>query len=247
MLTVEDCGADLSNAKDYHIRHKVCQLHSKASEALVGNVTILVGFPKSSLCLLEFIDFNDIHSIPHYGFLNSGLRIIDGSVLKLDACKNYGKLSYLQRPCKPWWSPWDKNISGLLHESQNLLNNGSFTGNSEVVSALLSNSPQGASRSIQKNLPVTTPEVPRRGICVEDARDQNLQTRAFLNPSINYAPSYSEAKDSIAGRNRLNNFDLNDAYVDSDDHIEDLARPPVSLAQRTTIECPVWVQQDYHP
>lgn len=35
---VEDCRADLSNAKDYHRRHKVCDLHSKASKALVGNV-----------------------------------------------------------------------------------------------------------------------------------------------------------------------------------------------------------------
>ncbi|XP_043723285.1 squamosa promoter-binding-like protein 1 [Telopea speciosissima] len=35
---VENCGADLSNAKDYHRRHKVCEIHSKASGALVGNV-----------------------------------------------------------------------------------------------------------------------------------------------------------------------------------------------------------------
>jgi hypothetical protein len=35
---VEDCRADLSNAKDYHRRHKVCNAHSKASKALVGNV-----------------------------------------------------------------------------------------------------------------------------------------------------------------------------------------------------------------
>ncbi|CAL0304865.1 unnamed protein product [Lupinus luteus] len=35
---VEDCRADLSNAKDYHRRHKVCDVHSKASRALVGNV-----------------------------------------------------------------------------------------------------------------------------------------------------------------------------------------------------------------
>lgn len=34
---VEDCRADLSNAKDYHRRHKVCDMHSKASKALVGN------------------------------------------------------------------------------------------------------------------------------------------------------------------------------------------------------------------
>lgn len=35
---VEDCRADLSNAKDYHRRHKVCDVHSKASKALVGSV-----------------------------------------------------------------------------------------------------------------------------------------------------------------------------------------------------------------
>lgn len=35
---VEDCRADLSNAKDYHRRHRVCEMHSKASKALVGNV-----------------------------------------------------------------------------------------------------------------------------------------------------------------------------------------------------------------
>ncbi|KAL7144261.1 hypothetical protein ABFS83_07G000500 [Erythranthe nasuta] len=35
---VEDCRADLSNAKDYHRRHKVCDLHSKSTSALVGDV-----------------------------------------------------------------------------------------------------------------------------------------------------------------------------------------------------------------
>lgn len=35
---VEDCKADLSNVKDYHRRHKVCEVHSKASRALVGNI-----------------------------------------------------------------------------------------------------------------------------------------------------------------------------------------------------------------
>ncbi|CAL5338028.1 unnamed protein product [Camellia sinensis] len=35
---VDDCRSDLTNAKDYHRRHKVCDMHSKASKALVGNV-----------------------------------------------------------------------------------------------------------------------------------------------------------------------------------------------------------------
>ncbi|KAJ0987136.1 hypothetical protein J5N97_005492 [Dioscorea zingiberensis] len=36
MCQVDDCKADLSGAKDYHRRHKVCELHSKTSKALVG-------------------------------------------------------------------------------------------------------------------------------------------------------------------------------------------------------------------
>ncbi|KAI4372520.1 hypothetical protein MLD38_010740 [Melastoma candidum] len=35
---VQGCEADLNNARNYHRRHKVCEMHSKASEALVRNV-----------------------------------------------------------------------------------------------------------------------------------------------------------------------------------------------------------------
>ncbi|XP_062212906.1 squamosa promoter-binding-like protein 6 [Phragmites australis] len=34
---VEGCGADLTAAKDYHRRHKVCEMHAKATTAVVGN------------------------------------------------------------------------------------------------------------------------------------------------------------------------------------------------------------------
>ncbi|GJZ85827.1 squamosa promoter-binding-like protein 14 [Tanacetum coccineum] len=36
MCQVDNCKEDLSAAKDYHRRHKVCELHSKAGKALVG-------------------------------------------------------------------------------------------------------------------------------------------------------------------------------------------------------------------
>ncbi|KAK4767992.1 hypothetical protein SAY87_003133 [Trapa incisa] len=36
MCQVDDCIEDLSSAKDYHRRHKVCEGHSKAAKALVG-------------------------------------------------------------------------------------------------------------------------------------------------------------------------------------------------------------------
>lgn len=36
MCQVDDCRADLSSAKDYHRRHKVCDIHSKTTQALVA-------------------------------------------------------------------------------------------------------------------------------------------------------------------------------------------------------------------
>ncbi|KAD4584130.1 hypothetical protein E3N88_21731 [Mikania micrantha] len=36
MCQVDNCKEDLSGAKDYHRRHKVCEVHSKAGKALVG-------------------------------------------------------------------------------------------------------------------------------------------------------------------------------------------------------------------
>lgn len=33
---VDNCNEDLSTAKDYHRRHKVCEVHSKVGKALVG-------------------------------------------------------------------------------------------------------------------------------------------------------------------------------------------------------------------
>lgn len=38
MCQAEGCTADLSGAKDYHRRHKVCEWHSKASKAKVNNL-----------------------------------------------------------------------------------------------------------------------------------------------------------------------------------------------------------------
>lgn len=38
MCQVDDCKADLNNAKDYHRRHKVCEMHAKANKALVSRL-----------------------------------------------------------------------------------------------------------------------------------------------------------------------------------------------------------------
>jgi hypothetical protein len=37
MCQVDECRADLTAAKDYHRRHKVCEAHSKTTKAVVAN------------------------------------------------------------------------------------------------------------------------------------------------------------------------------------------------------------------
>jgi hypothetical protein len=37
MCQVDDCRADLTSAKDYHRRHKVCETHSKTTKAVVAS------------------------------------------------------------------------------------------------------------------------------------------------------------------------------------------------------------------
>lgn len=36
MCSVDGCKSDLSNSKDYHRRHKVCEVHAKTPKVLVG-------------------------------------------------------------------------------------------------------------------------------------------------------------------------------------------------------------------
>ncbi|GMP87342.1 hypothetical protein CsSME_00039755 [Camellia sinensis var. sinensis] len=275
---VEDCGIDLSNAKDYHRRHKVCEMHSKASRALVGSVLQRFCQQCSRFHVLKEFDDGKRSCRRRLAGHNRRRRktqpdaVVNSSSFNNDQASSYllinllrilsnmhsnksnqpsdqDLLSHILRSLASHGGlHGDKNISGLLQESQNLLN----SGNSEMVSALLSNSSQGAPRPIQQNLPVTTSEVLQRGFCVKDARGQDVQTAHFENPTTLFSikdspPAYSEARDSSAGRSRLNNFDLNDVYVDSDECTEDLERSPVALDLRTaSLECPSWVQQDSH-
>ncbi|PSS06264.1 Squamosa promoter-binding-like protein [Actinidia chinensis var. chinensis] len=279
---VEDCGADLSNAKEYHRRHKVCEMHSKASRALVANVLQRFCQQCSRFhALQEFdegkrscrrrlaghnkrrrktqpdaaVNSSSLNDAQASGYLLiSLLRILTNMHSnKSDNTNDQDLLSLLLRSLASHDGlQGDKNIYELLQESQNLLNSGSSTGNSEMVSALLSNSHQGLSRPMQNNLPVSTSEAPQRGLSVEDARPQVMQTTTSQNLSTilaikDNASPYSEARDISGGRSKLNNFDLNDAYVDSDDCIEDVERSPVPLGLGTAaLEFPSWVQQDSH-
>jgi hypothetical protein len=119
-------------------------------------------------------------------------------------------------------------------------------GNSEVVSTLLSNG-EGPS-NLKQHLTVPVSGMPQQVMPVHDAYGANIQTTSSLKPSIpNNFAVYSEVRESTAGQVKMNNFDLNDICVDSDDGTEDIERSPAPVNARTSsLDCPSWVQQDSH-
>ncbi|XP_054806005.1 squamosa promoter-binding-like protein 12 [Prosopis cineraria] len=168
---VEDCRADLSNAKDYHRRHKVCDMHSKASKALVGNVMQRFCQQCSRFHVLQ--EFDDgkrscrrrlaghnrrrrkTHpdAVVNGGSLNdeSGSSYLLTSLLRIlsdmhsngsDATRDQDILSHLLRNLASLAGTINgRNIASLLEGTQGLVNAGT-SGTSQKVPNLNSNGPE---------------------------------------------------------------------------------------------------------
>ncbi|KAM6541376.1 hypothetical protein CsatB_005823 [Cannabis sativa] len=274
---VEDCGADLTNAKDYHRRHKVCEMHSKAVKALVGNVMQRFCQQCSRFHALQEFDEgkrscrrrlaghnkrrrktnpdtaangNSLSDDQTSGYLLiSLLRILSNMHSnKPDQSTEQDLLSHLLKSLANQTSEQGgKSVAGLLRDPQNLLTDGTSVGNSEVVSAFLSNGSQGPPRPTKQNHAVSISEIPQQDIHLHNTNGGSVQATSEKPSIINSPPSYSEARDSTAGHSKMNNFDLNDIYIDSDDGVEDPERssPPTNLVT-SSLDCPSWVQQDSH-
>ncbi|KAE8714257.1 squamosa promoter-binding-like protein 1-like isoform X4 [Hibiscus syriacus] len=165
---VVDCRADLSKAKDYHRRHKVCEVHSKASKALVGNVMqrfcqqcsrfhILQEFDEGKRsCRRRLAGHNrrrrKTHpdNLPTAGLLNdernssfllmSLLRVLSNMhTNNSDQAKDQDLLSHLLRClANAACSTNGRNLSGLLQGSQGVENAGRSLGNLEKVNDVVS-------------------------------------------------------------------------------------------------------------
>ncbi|XP_027353530.1 squamosa promoter-binding-like protein 1 isoform X2 [Abrus precatorius] len=271
---VEDCGTDLSNAKDYHRRHKVCEMHSKASKALVGNAMqrfcqqcsrfhMLQEFDEGKRsCRRRLAGHNKRRRKTNQGAVPSGSSLNDdqtSSYLLISLLKILSNMHYqntdqdllthlLKSLASQNGEQGSKNLSKLLREPENLLKEGRSSGKSEVVSTLFSNGSQGSPTTTKQNQSVSISEIQHQVMHAHDARAADQQTVSSTKPSVsNSPPAYSEARDSTAGQTKMNNFDLNDIYVDSDDGIEDIERLPVSgnLGTTSSLDYP-WMQQDSH-
>lgn len=270
---VDDCGTDLSKAKDYHRRHKVCEMHSKASRALVGNVMQRFCQQCSRFHALQEFDEgkrscrrrlaghnkrrrktqpesvannNSSNDVQASGYsLVSLLKILSNMHANgTNHTEDQDLLSHLLRSLASQGpANGDKSLSGLLQESSNLLNNRSILRNPEIAS-LISNGSQAPPRAKEHQFTSSAAEMPQKRLDVHDVRLEDARTASSQSPGILFPiQSNSQActpgRESTTGRSKLIDFDLNDAYVDSDDCGEDIERSPVP-------ECPSWIQQGSH-
>ncbi|XP_010694791.2 squamosa promoter-binding-like protein 1 [Beta vulgaris subsp. vulgaris] len=279
---VEDCGADLTKAKDYHRRHKVCEMHSKASKALVGNVMQRFCQQCSRFHVLQEFDEgkrscrrrlaghnkrrrktqpdtavhgNSINDEQTNNVLLMSLpRILSDMHAnnKSDQSTDQDLVAQLLRSlANPSGLHVAKGLHGLLHESHKLLNGGMANGNghSEKMSDCLSNDHLNSPQVIDQHDALPDSAIPRKELYEANSRSSEMQVVSSQDPGNLFPikdspPAHSE---TTAGRMKLNNFDLNDAYVDSDDGIEDLERSPVDGHCTTgSVDFPSWAGHVSH-
>ena len=138
-------------------------------------------------------------------------------------------------------------MSNLLREPENLLKEGTSSGKSEMVSPFFSNVSHGSPTVVRPQQTVSTSEIQHQVMHTHDTRAADQQTTSSTKPSdSNSPPAYSEARNSSASQIKINNFDLNDIYIDSDDGLEDIDRLPVSANLGTNSLDYPWARQDSH-
>ncbi|XP_041016581.1 squamosa promoter-binding-like protein 1 isoform X1 [Juglans microcarpa x Juglans regia] len=256
---VDHCGADLSHAKDYHRRHRVCEMHSKATKALVGNS--MQRFCQQCSRFQELQEFDEGKRSCRRRLAGHNKRrrktnpdtVVNGSTMNDDQTSGYLLISllkilsnmhfvanrsdqatdqdllshFLRSLAGQTGEQGGKTISGILKEAPNSQSAGNSLGNSELVSTLFTNGPHDPSRTFKDHHPVPVTEMPQQGLRLDEARGGDIQTASSSKPSIlSSPPVYSEVRDSTARQIKMNNFDLNDIYIDSDDGMEDIDRLP---------------------
>ncbi|XP_023765746.1 squamosa promoter-binding-like protein 1 isoform X2 [Lactuca sativa] len=240
---VDDCQTDLTGAKDYHRRHKVCNLHSKATKALVANVLQRFCQQCSRFHALEEFDegkrscrrrlagHNRRRRKTHPENTVSGVSLNDER-----SC------SYL--------------LVSLLRILSNLQSNTSEQNkDQDLLSHLLKNIASLAGNVNEKNSSgmdagtsfATTPEKPVRQIesvnpsmaCqITYPSNNKAQAQAPIEVEANNNNNNNNGMEGRVGKMKLNNIDLNMVYDESQDGME--------TAENIDKNMPLWLRGHPH-
>ncbi|XP_062214075.1 squamosa promoter-binding-like protein 6 isoform X2 [Phragmites australis] len=252
---VEGCGADLTAAKDYHRRHKVCEMHAKATTAVVGNAVQRFCQQCSRFHLLQEFDEGKRSCRRRLAGHNRRRRktrpeiAIGGTASIEDKVSNYLLLSLLGicanlNSDNAEHSNGQESLSNLLRnlgtvakslepkelckllEAVQSLQNGSNAGSSGTANALVNTAAAEADG-------LSNPKVP------------------FVNgsqcgqASSSVMPAQSKATLVATPACKLKDFDLNDTCNDMEgfeDGQEGSPTPAFKAADSPN--CPSWMQQD---
>jgi hypothetical protein len=161
-----------------------------------------------------------------------------------------------------------RSLSESLQGSQGLANARAIVGNLDKAHDALTNGPESARPSssaskkddciISQDLlrplgqcgTVPISDLVQKRILDNDAQVGTLQAPSgsqsiILFPSRNNLPAKTNEPEATVGRIKLNNFDLNNAYDDSQHSVENLERShaPVDTGMGS-FSCPLWVWSD---
>nr|AQQ11825.1 squamosa-promoter binding protein-like protein [Bambusa multiplex] len=255
---VEGCGVDLAAAKDYHRRHKVCEMHAKATTAVVGNAVqrfcqqcsrfhLLQEFDEGKRsCRRRLAGHNRRRRKARPEIAVGGTASIEDKVSSylllslLGICANLNTdnaehlkgqelLSNLWRNLGTVAKSLDPKELGKLLEACQSMQNGSNAGTSEAPNALLNTAAAEAAGPSNSKAPFVN-----GGQCGQ-ASSSVVPVQSKATMVATPEPPTCKFKD----------FDLNDTCNDMEgfeDRYEDSPAPAFKATDSPN--CPSWMQQD---
>ncbi|XP_011100677.1 squamosa promoter-binding-like protein 1 [Sesamum indicum] len=243
---VEECKADLTNAKDYHRRHKVCAMHAKATRALVGNIMQrfcqqcsrfhgLQEFDEGKRsCRRRLAGHNKRRRKTHPDNLvnaatqsdEQGSNYLLISLLRIlsnihsnnsDQTKDQDLLSHLLRNLAPTGLTNEGNPARPLPVSEDLQN----------VETSLATAVEDLITPAEPGVTIPTTDLTQKRMLTDKALGKVTYSEPTSQYAIQFPANASDSmkentSDTTIGRNKLNNFDLNYVYDGSQDCMDNL-------------------------
>ncbi|XP_075478061.1 squamosa promoter-binding-like protein 1 [Primulina tabacum] len=237
---VEDCKADLSNAKDYHKRHKVCDVHSKATKALVGNAMQRFCQQCSRFHVLEEFDEGKRSCRRRLAGHNKRRRkthpenVVNAATLNDERGSNYLLISLLKILSNIHSNDSDQTENqGLLsHLLRNLANLAGTTGERNPATLLpvsqdLQNvdkyleTEKDLSRNAGRGVIVSASDLTQKRMLADNSQGGITDNSSTLIKNASNSIK-ANASDTPTERIKLSNIDLNNVYDDSQDCMDGL-------------------------
>ncbi|EPS63628.1 hypothetical protein M569_11157, partial [Genlisea aurea] len=234
---VEDCKADLTNTKDYYRRHKVCDVHSKSANALVGGILQRFCQQCSRFHVLEEFDEGKRSCRRRLAGHNKRRRkahpesAVGSNVINDEHGNNDLLITLLRLLSNIQTSgsdqPKDQDLlSNLLKNLANLASSSNATNPRGSLPVSPDLHKAGASFETDGKGTMSpggsSPALPSTSLTQKSAHTENALAGPGLDASPSCVSSPATRPDASMGRERMNNIDLNSAYDDSEDLMDNV-------------------------